>query len=318
MNAQLFTISGTPTNGANSVWQLTIGGTPTGGFFNIRQNSFKPVTWSANNEVLLTNIREALENAQMVGVGNVLVTEGSLSGGIGTVNIEFVNAKAKLAVYPLTIPQNSLTGSSPTVEIEETTAGVTASERAAVLSALLVDTDSGSIYINLSSTLFEPNWSSIGGGSGSATATESLELVGAIDGVNDTFVFPDSLAPVSVTLSYNGLEVDPSDYNYSAGTVVFNPDAIPQPTEEVDDDHLFGWGFIGGAPSNFVAHEVPSGLVNGINAVFTVANDIDGEKIFPFINGLLETHFTITGANEITFDTPPETDSILDFQYWKL
>lgn len=74
-----------------------------------------------------------------------------------------------------------------------------------------------------------------------------------------------------------------------------------------------------GAVVNFVTREVPSGTVNGVNAVFTLANTpvVGSEEIF--LNGLLQNvgalnDYTISGAT-ITFNTAPDSGSAILVTY---
>ena len=72
----------------------------------------------------------------------------------------------------------------------------------------------------------------------------------------------------------------------------------------------------GGAVSDqLVMGEVPSGTINGTNKIFTVANDVFGNAIDVFLNGLCQKRtddYTFTSPITITFDTaPPENSNIL-------
>lgn len=67
--------------------------------------------------------------------------------------------------------------------------------------------------------------------------------------------------------------------------------------------------------SDNVYDEVPSGTINGVNTVFTTANDFISTTIRVYFNGLRERQggcYTVTDTNEITFTSAPKTgDEIL-------
>ena len=77
----------------------------------------------------------------------------------------------------------------------------------------------------------------------------------------------------------------------------------------------------GGAVSDqLVMGEVPSGTINGTNKIFTVANDVFGNAIDVFLNGLLQKRtddYTFTSPKTITFDSAPPTGSNLLTDYIK-
>lgn len=164
--------AGAPVGGTNEVQTLTIGGTPTGGTFKLKFDGLTTgaITWSATNATLLANIDAALEALPNVGTGGVTCAEGSLTAGIGTITITFGGNLAKLAVSTITVANNSLTGTSPTLAVAETTPGVTATGRGALRGKQLVDTSSGTTYVNTSNTPLQPTWAQIEGSGGVATA----------------------------------------------------------------------------------------------------------------------------------------------------
>lgn len=70
---------------------------------------------------------------------------------------------------------------------------------------------------------------------------------------------------------------------------------------------------------NFITREVPTGIINGINATFTLANIpiLGSESIF--LEGLLQnlgTDYTISGLT-ITMLNVPQTNDILLVSYMK-
>lgn len=153
------TVSGAPSAGVNEVQTLTIGGTPTGGTFTLAFDGFitAPITWSATNATLIANIDAALEALPNIGTGGVTTAVGTMTAGIGTATITFGGNLARQPVPTITVASNDLTGTTPTVAVAETTAGVAATHRGAVVGALLIRTDDGSLSQN-TGTALSPTW----------------------------------------------------------------------------------------------------------------------------------------------------------------
>ena len=156
--------SGAPVNGTNEVQNLEVGGTPTGGTFKLAFDGFTTaaISWSATNATLISNIDTALEALPNIGAGGVTVADVDLSSGIGNVSITFGGNLAKMNVPLITVADNSLAGSSPTVAVTLTTAGVDATHRGAPKGASLLDVTNGKKYIN-NGTALEPAWIEMGG-----------------------------------------------------------------------------------------------------------------------------------------------------------
>lgn len=159
VNAPPLTNAGAPLNGTSEVQTLTIGGTPTAGTFKVRYDGFTTaaITWTATDATLLSRINTALDGLPNLENGEVVATAGTVSSGIGTILLTFGGNRAKLAVN-LMVAVSSLTGSSPTAAITETTAGVTATGRGAAKGRLLIDTTNGLLYRNNSGTALAPDW----------------------------------------------------------------------------------------------------------------------------------------------------------------
>lgn len=158
----LRTNAGAPTVGTNEVQTLTIGGTPTGGTFKLALDGAPTgaITWSSTNGTLLSNMNTALD--AKFGTASIVATAGSLTAGIGTVLLTFSgNEYAKRAVNTMTVYDNSLTGTSPTLAVAETTPGVNASGLGAPLGGLLQDTTNGKVYVN-TGTDTTPTWTVVG------------------------------------------------------------------------------------------------------------------------------------------------------------
>jgi len=155
--------AGAPVQGTNEVQTLTIGGTPSGGTFKLAFDGYTSgaITWSATNATLLANIQAALDAMPNVGTNGIVAAEGSLTAGIGTITLTFGGNLINLAVATMTVANNSLTGSSPTLAVAETTPGVTATMRGAAKGALLIDITNAKLYIN-TNTALDPTWTVVG------------------------------------------------------------------------------------------------------------------------------------------------------------
>ncbi len=155
--------AGAPVQGTNEVQTLTIGGTPTGGTFKLAfdGHTSASITWSATNVTLLANIQAALDAMPNVGTNGIVAAAGTLTNGIGTITLTFGANLINLAVPTITVANNNLTGTAPTLAVAETTPGVTATMRGAAKGAELIDTTNGILYIN-TGTALDPTWTKVG------------------------------------------------------------------------------------------------------------------------------------------------------------
>ncbi len=155
--------AGAPSAGTDEVQTLTIGGTPTGGTFKLAFGGFTSgaITWSATDATLIANIDAALEALPSIGTGGVTTAAGTVSSGIGTITLTFAGNLAKKSVSAVSVADNSLTGTAPTLEIAETTPGVDATGRGAGIGQLLIDTTNKKLYIN-TGTALAPTWTVVG------------------------------------------------------------------------------------------------------------------------------------------------------------
>lgn len=163
--------AGAPVNGTNEVQRLTIGGTPTGGTFKLTFDGLttSAITWSATTNTLLANIQAALDALPNVGTNGIVAADVSLSSGVGALSLTFGSRLAKLDVPAISVANNSLTGSSPTLTVTVTTPGVTATGRGAPRGKQLIDTDTGIVYVNTSGTSTSPTWAQQEGSGGVST-----------------------------------------------------------------------------------------------------------------------------------------------------
>jgi hypothetical protein len=159
-----YVYAGAPVAGTNEVQTLTIGGTPTGGTFKLTYDGFTTaaITWSATNATLLANINTALDALTNGGTSYIVATAGSLTAGIGTVLLTFSGGTvAKRAVNTITVANNSLTGTSPTLAVAETTPGVDATGLGVPKGGELLDVTNGKVYVN-TGTDTTPTWTVVG------------------------------------------------------------------------------------------------------------------------------------------------------------
>lgn len=155
--------AGAPVAGTDEVQTLTIGGTPTSGTFKLAYAGYTTaaITWSSTNATLVANVDAALEALPTIGTGGVTTAVGTMTAGIGTITLTFAGNLGKRAVATITVANNSLAGTSPTVAVTETTPGVDATNRGAAAGALLVDTTNKKLYIN-TGTAQAPTWTVVG------------------------------------------------------------------------------------------------------------------------------------------------------------
>lgn len=155
--------AGAPSAGTSEIQTLTIGGTPTGGTFKLAFEGMTTaaITWTATDATLVSNIDTALEALPGIGTGGVTTAAGTVSSGIGTITITFAGNRAKQAVPLISVADNSLTGTSPTLAIAETTAGVDATARGVGKGVLVLDTTNAKLYINTGTALV-PVWTVVG------------------------------------------------------------------------------------------------------------------------------------------------------------
>jgi hypothetical protein len=155
--------AGAPSAGSDEVQTITFGGTPTGGTFKLTFQSLTTaaITWSATNSTLVSNIDTALEALTNIGASGVTTAVGTMTAGIGTITVTFNGVVGKLLLTVMTVANNSLTGTSPTIAVAQTTPGVTATGRGYGKGKLLSDTTNGKVYINTGTTT-APTWTVVG------------------------------------------------------------------------------------------------------------------------------------------------------------
>jgi hypothetical protein len=158
-------------------------------------------------------------------------------------------------------------------------------------------------------------------GTGSSTAgfVDAEVPSGTLDGVNATFTLASAPTPASSMGVYrNGLLLrHTGDYTITGNTLVFVAGAIPQPGDALLAFYRISVALPG---VGFVDGETPTGAVNGVNTVFTLAQTPSPTtSLAVYRNGLRVksgTNYTATG-NSITFvaGSVPQTGDILQCSY---
>lgn len=179
----VYSYAGVPANGTSEVDTLTIQTSTSAGTFTITvagSRTTTPITWSATDATLISNIDTALENLPIIGSGGVVVSAGTGTSGIGTYLITMSGKNARKDMPLLSIGTNSLTGgTAPT--LTTTTAGVAATWAEAPIGTLIEDSTNGELYQNISTTANSPNWQLFRGwktGSGGAVTQITSRATG--------------------------------------------------------------------------------------------------------------------------------------------
>lgn len=206
---QRFSQAGVPVGGTDEVQTLTIGGTPSaaaGSGFRLAFMGWTTdlILWSATNNTLRDRVDAALEALPNIGTGGVATAVGTMTAGVGTLTITFSGTRLKkLAVPTITVAENALAGTSPTVAVVETTPGVDASYRDAPTGAHLTDETNGVEYVN-TGTAGAPTWSAVSVGS---ISQELLDFVAAIPATHiaATGAMSDHVAATAIAATYADL-----------------------------------------------------------------------------------------------------------------
>jgi hypothetical protein len=158
-----YQVAGAPVAGTDAVYTITIGGTPTSGTFRLTFDGLVTglITWSNVNATLVAAVDAALEALASVGTGNVTVAVGTMTAGIGTMTVTAAGTLVKKALPAMTVPENNLVGTSPTIAVATTTPGVDLTGRGCPKGALMIDSTNGLLYQN-SGTPAAPTWGKVG------------------------------------------------------------------------------------------------------------------------------------------------------------
>lgn len=152
---------GAPTSGVDQVW--TLSSTASGGTIalSVTARGITRKTDPIAHDATAAAIQTALRALHNVGSSAVSCSGGAL--GSEDVVITF---GGELAGQPITVTVDNVAATGGTGSLANTTAGVAATERGARTGAVLVDTESGALYIN-TGTPSTPAWTAPVGVSGS-------------------------------------------------------------------------------------------------------------------------------------------------------
>lgn len=135
---------------------------------------------------------------------------------------------------------------------------------------------------------------------------------GAVNGSNVTFTLANIPAPAaSLRIFLNGVEQTVgTDFTLAIGTITFT--TAPAVGDQISADYRYFT--VTSFNVGLVDNETPAGTLDGVNAVFTLANTpAPTVAIRLYVNGVRQlqgTNFTLAG-NTITFTTAPLSTDIL-------
>ncbi len=137
-----------------------------------------------------------------------------------------------------------------------------------------------------------------------------LPLIGVLDGVNDTFDLLRSFIPGTVQVWNGPLKMKRGiHFNDNTGQVVFTANYIPQSYDDLSANVI--------ADENTITGETPTGLIDGVNKIFTLSKTPVEKTVCGYWNGAKQkrgVNYTISG-DQIEFIEAPEIGAILDFDY---
>lgn len=149
-----YVCAGAPTGGTSCVQTVTIGGTPTGGTFTLQfgGQTTGTIAWTATDATLASNIATALNALSNVGASGTVGAVGTGSSGIGTYTVTFQNQNSDLPVPTITVGQNSMAGTAPTVSVATTTTGISGTLRGAYPGTQVTDYTTTKEWTNTGTT----------------------------------------------------------------------------------------------------------------------------------------------------------------------
>lgn len=207
----------TPASGTDAVQTVASTGTPTGGTFRLRFGD--QITEDIAYNVSAADFELALEALSNIGGGGVAVTGSTLAGGY---TVTFAAHMAGRNVDVFSLADNSLTGgTSPTVTVTNTTAGVDATFLGQSFPNDVIYSSATNLFYVNGATVGSsaPTWAGAAAASAVANPSSALQTTG--------FLLPkltttarDALTPVKGMMIYNTTSDDVEVYTGSAWTVV--------------------------------------------------------------------------------------------------
>ena len=157
-------VGAAPVTGTNEVQTATFGAGITGGTFTLSLDgiSTAPITHTGaamTGAAMATAMNTALD--AKFGSAQIVAAAGTFATGAGTMTLTFSGSNyARRAVSTMTVG-NSLTGTTPTLTVAETTPGVDATGRNTPKGAMVMDTATGIVYVN-TGVIGTPTWTKVG------------------------------------------------------------------------------------------------------------------------------------------------------------
>ena len=162
-----FRIDGAPDAGTSEIQVLTFAGTwGAGDTFTLAYGDevTADIAWSATNNTLNTNVKNALNALDSIGANGVATATGTMTSGIGTMTVTFADKAPhdQIASDTVTPDSGSGSGDDGTVVGSTDTPGVAPSFNGAIKGALLNDVANAKLYEN-NGTAAQAVWGLVSG-----------------------------------------------------------------------------------------------------------------------------------------------------------
>lgn len=148
----IYEVLAAPVAGTNAVQTISIGANTNGGNFALVYSGFytNTILFANTNANMANNIKTGLSALPTIGTNNVTVAANSATNGAGTFDVTFAGALARKKVPTIGVVTNNLTGGANTnMAVTSATNGVDATGRGLTKGAMIVDTNSGNVFINM-------------------------------------------------------------------------------------------------------------------------------------------------------------------------
>jgi len=138
---------------------------------------------------------------------------------------------------------------------------------------------------------------------------------GALNGINKIFTAANAFAPNSLEVFLNGLRQRRVDDYTEISSTQFQFVAVPRATDTISIDYILP------APVNApVVGEIPTGLLNGSNKIFTTAYVYKPTLLAVFLSGLRLRHpddYTETGSQTFQLVVAPLSSDSVSVDYFQ-
>lgn len=156
------------------------------------------------------------------------------------------------------------------------------------------------------------------GGGGSDSSVYNETPAGSINGSNTSYTTLYDFVTGTLRVYLNGQRLTASGADYTEGSQAFVMTTAPEVGDVLKVDYARSNSENTDGTVSIVSNEIPSGTVNGTNAVFTTASSYVSGSLLVFRDGQLMTltgDYTQTGANQFTFVTAPSIGSVIVVNY---